>query len=256
VDNWIRRYHPAPGAPARLLCFPHAGGSAGAHHALSASVKGTVETLAVQYPGRLDRFSEPFAERLDDIVDAVLDAVRDAGPDGSAADGRPLALFGHSMGAVLAFETARRLEAEGRAPVALFVSGREGPSLPVGTRLPEHPSDDDLLAELRLLSGTADELLSSPDFLQLALPPLRADYAMLSAYAYRPGPPLRCPVVALTGDSDPRVTVDGVAEWERETEGPFTRHVLPGGHFYLDDHLPYVADVITSSLRTGRVPAV
>ncbi|WP_330306338.1 MULTISPECIES: alpha/beta fold hydrolase [unclassified Streptomyces] len=238
MDNWIRRFHPAPGARMRLLCFPHAGGTAGSYHALSASVEGAVEPLIVQYPGRLDRFAEPFAERLDDVVDAVLDELD--------ADDRPLALFGHSMGALLAFATARRLETEGRAPAVLFVSGREGPSLPVRTRLPQSPSDDELLAELRLLSGTAAELLDSPEFLQLVLPPLRADYRMLAAYACPPGPPLGCPVVALTGDSDPRVSVDGVGAWEGETDGPFTRHVLPGGHFYLDDHRTYVADVITS----------
>ncbi|MFF2520966.1 thioesterase II family protein [Streptomyces liangshanensis] len=241
MDNWTQCFRPAPGAPARLLCFPHAGGSASAYLPLSTAVGGTAETLVVQYPGRHDRFAEPFAERLGDVVDAVVAGLPEDG-------GRPLVLFGHSMGALLAYETARRLESEGRGPVALFVSGREGPEFPLRLRLPDPPSDDDLVAEMRLLSGTEDELLSNPEILQLALPPLRADYAMLFAHTHRPGPALRCPVVALTGDSDPRVSVERVQAWERETGGPFERHVLPGGHFFLGDHLPYVADLVAGVL--------
>ncbi|MFJ2645521.1 thioesterase II family protein [Streptomyces sp. NPDC087420] len=246
MDNWTRCFRPAPEAGAQLLCFPHAGGSAGAYLPLSIAVGGTAETLVVQYPGRHDRFAEPFTERLGEVVDAVV-AGLPAGGD------RPLVLFGHSMGAILAFETARRLEREGRGPVALFVSGREGPALAQRIRLPNPPSDEDLIGEMRLLSGTEDELLSNPDILELALPPLRADYAMLFAHTHRPGPALGCPVTALTGDNDPRVDVERVLAWERETEGPFERHVLPGGHFFLGDHLPYVADLVAASVAgAGR----
>ncbi|WP_328552743.1 MULTISPECIES: thioesterase II family protein [unclassified Streptomyces] len=241
MADWIRRFHPAPDAPARLLCFPHAGGAAAAHHALSAAVTGPVEPLVVQYPGRHDRFTEPFAERVDEVVDAVLDALPEDPAD------RPLALFGHSMGAVVAFETARALQERGLTPAALFVSGRGGPSLPVAARWPKPPSDAELLAEMRLLAGTDDTLLADPVLLELVLPALRADYAMLFAHTHRPGPRLRCPVVALTGDADPRVPVAEVAAWERETERAFTTCVLPGGHFYLDDHLPYVAQVLTQA---------
>ncbi|GAA3146659.1 alpha/beta fold hydrolase [Streptomyces rameus] len=240
MDGWIRRFHRAPDAPVRLLCFPHAGGAAGAQHALSAAVAGPLEPLVVQYPGRHDRFAEPFAERIDQVVDAVVDAL----PADPA--GRPLALFGHSMGALAAFETARALQARGRAPAALFVSGHNGPSLPVTTDWAGVPTDAELLAEMRLLAGTDDSLLADPMLLEVALPALRADYAMLSAYSYRPGPPLRCPVVALTGDADPRVPAQAVRAWRQETEGPFTAHVLTGGHFYLDGHLPYLARVFAS----------
>ncbi|WP_328745001.1 alpha/beta fold hydrolase [Streptomyces sp. NBC_00285] len=240
MADWIRRFHPAADAPARLLCFPHAGGAAAAYHPLSAAVTGPLEPLVVQYPGRHDRFAEPFAERIGEVVDAVLDAL--------SADpaGRPPALFGHSMGAVVAFETARALQARGQVPAALFVSGRGGPSVPVAARWPKAPSDAELLAEMRLLAGTDDVLLADPMLLELILPALRADYAMLFAHTHRPGPRLRCPVVALTGDADPRVPVSAVAAWERETEGAFTTHVLPGGHFFVDEHLPYVARVLTS----------
>ncbi|MEU8627512.1 alpha/beta fold hydrolase [Streptomyces sp. NPDC048669] len=248
MNNWIRCFRPAPDAGAQMLCFPHAGGSASGYYPLSTAVAGTVETLVVQYPGRHDRIAEPFAERFGDVVDAVLASL-------PASGGRPLMLFGHSMGALLAFETARRLAAEGRAPAALFVSGSEAPSLPRRARLPTPASDEDLIGEMRLLSGTDEELLTDPDILQLALPPLRADYAMLSARTHVPGPPLRCPVVALTGDRDPRVSVEGVQAWERETEGSFERHVLSGGHFFLGDHLDRVAELVAANVPGRAVRA-
>ncbi|MFG3244428.1 thioesterase II family protein [Streptomyces sp. NPDC048157] len=250
MDNWIRCFRPAPDAGAQLVCFPHAGGSASGYHSLTTEIAGTAEALVVQYPGRHDRIAEPFAERLGDVVDAVLPSI-------PANWRRPLILFGHSMGALLAYETARRLAAEGREPAALIVSGSEGPSLPRRERFPQPPSDEDLIGEMRLLSGTDDELLTHPEILQLALPPLRADYAMLGARVHVPGPPLRCPVVALTGDDDPRVSIEGVQAWERETEGPFERHVLTGGHFFLGDHLTYVADLVAAQVsgRSARTVA-
>ncbi|MGW2230339.1 thioesterase II family protein [Streptomyces formicae] len=246
MSDWIRCFHPAPEAPARLLCFPHAGGSASAYHPLSAAVSGTVEPLVVQYPGRQDRHGEPFAERTEQVVDAVVGALPRRQGDA------PLALFGHSMGAVIAYETARRLTAQGRPPVALFVSGRQAPALPrrtAGPRPARELSDAELLEDMRQLSGTADELLTDPDLLPLILPPMRADYQLLDDHVHRAGPRLTCPIIALTGDSDPRVAPDGVRPWADETSAAFDCHVLAGGHFFLDAHLPYVTEVIASALR-------
>ncbi|UFQ18052.1 MULTISPECIES: thioesterase II family protein [Streptomyces] len=245
MGDWIRCFHPAPDAGVRLLCFPHAGGSVVAYHGLSAAVSGRVEPLMVQYPGRQDRFGEPFAAGADEIVDAVLDELP-RGP-GEA----PLALFGHSMGALLAFETARRLEREGEPPVALVLSGRAAPSLPrrtAATRPVRDMDDAELVEEMRKLSGTADELLSSPELLSIFLPPMRADYQIVDDYVYRAGPPLSCPIAVLTGDDDPRVAPEEARAWESETRGGFSCHVLAGGHFFLDGHLPYVADVIAATL--------
>ncbi|MFF0587357.1 thioesterase II family protein [Streptomyces sp. NPDC003781] len=245
MGDWIRRFHPAPHAGSRLLCFPHAGGSASAYHALSAAVAGNTEPLIVQYPGRQERLGEPCAERAEEVVAAVLAALP------APADGTPTILFGHSMGALLAFETARRLAAEGRTPAALFVSGRRGPSLPQrpARRKPvSEMSDAELINEIKQLSGTADELLTSPDFLPLLLPPLRADYRIVDNYVYRSAPRLDCPVTVLAGDKDPDVTVEGGRAWESETQAACTLHMLAGGHFFLDDHLPYLTDLITSAL--------
>ncbi|MFH8989994.1 thioesterase II family protein [Streptomyces sp. NPDC017940] len=127
VGDWIRRFHPAPNAGIRLLCFPHAGGSASVYHTLSAAVAGNIEPLIVQHPGFQERLGEPFAERAEEVVAAVLAALPAPG------DGTPTILFGHSMGALLAFETARRLAAEDErrppcsSPVGAAPHSRSGP---------------------------------------------------------------------------------------------------------------------------------
>ncbi|QMU77304.1 thioesterase [Streptacidiphilus sp. PB12-B1b] len=244
MSDWTRCFHPAPASRVRLVCFPHAGGSASGYHALSAAVSGPdAEPWVVQYPGRQDRYGEPFARSMAEIVDAVLAELPATGD---------LALFGHSMGAVLAFEAARRLQAAGRSPVALIVSGRAAPATgthPAG-RVPVRSLDDAaLVADMRALAGTSTEVLDHPDLLELLLPAVRADYQILDDHLHRPGPPLHCPVTALAGDRDPRVTPEQVQAWRHETTGPFACHVLPGGHFFLDDQLPHVADLIVTALH-------
>jgi pyochelin biosynthesis protein PchC len=229
------------------VCFPHAGGSASAYRSLTAALAEVgVEAWAVQYPGRQERFREACVERVDLVVDAVTAELRPL-----LDDPLPFGLFGHSMGAVLAFETARRLERDGRRPVVLVVSGRPAPSLP--WPLPGAPSlldadDAMLIEELRLLAGREADVPVDPALLRLVLPALRADYRLLAGYTYTPGAGLDCPVLALAGDRDPRVAVEAVARWEEETRGGFALEILPGSHFFVDDHLPYLAKTIGSRL--------
>lgn len=247
MSTWVRCFHPLRQARARLVCLPHAGGSASAFHPMSAALAELgVEAWAVQYPGRQQRFREAFVERVGLIVDAVTTELLPL-----LGDRRPIGLFGHSMGAVLAFEIARRLEGDGHRPAVLVVSGRQAPSLPWPP--PGAPSlmdaDDAILVEeLRLLMGQEAEPLGDPALLRMVLPPLRADYRLLEEYTYVPGAGLLCPVLALAGDRDPRVTVDAVALWKGETQARFAMEILPGGHFFVDDHLPYLAKTIGSRL--------
>jgi surfactin synthase thioesterase subunit len=225
-DAWIRRFQPAPDAPVILLCLPHAGGSANFYQSMANRFGRAVDVVAVQYPGRHDRRLETPVDDLLRLAGGIVAAV------GPWLD-RPVALFGHSMGATLGFEVARRMEASGRSPVHLFASGRRAPSC-------LHPStlrvDDDsaLLAELRRLSGTDTALLDDPEIQQMILPAVRADYKAI--HRYRCLPPdarLRCPVTALVGDADPQTTLDEAAAWARHTSATFDRRVFPGDHFFL-----------------------
>jgi surfactin synthase thioesterase subunit len=203
-----------------------------------------VELLAVQYPARQDRLAEP------PVCSVAELAERSAAALASLSD-RPLALFGHSMGAVVAFEAARRLAGQtGAGPDVLFVSGRRAP----GTGRPEtiRPDDDDatMLRSIQALNGSDERVLTDPDLLPLILPAIRADYAALAAYRYAPAEPLGCPIVALVGDADSITTVEDARGWADHTTAGFELRVFPGGHFYLTDQHAEIATMITAGLST------
>ncbi|KJY37965.1 thioesterase II family protein [Streptomyces katrae] len=244
-STWFRRYTADAGHGPRLVCFPHAGGSATAYKPLAHALDGELDVVSVQYPGRQDRFEEtPFTD-LEPLVEAVAGELA----RGLAADpGRPYALFGHSMGALVAFETARRLEGAGLpGPQRLFVSGRGAPDTRSGAHYLRF-EDADVLAEVRGLSGTDQGLLDNPEVLEMVLPALRADYRAVGTYVWRGGGPLASPVTALVGDRDPMVTVGEAWAWREHTTGGCALEVFPGGHFYLQDQLGPVASAVTEGL--------
>jgi surfactin synthase thioesterase subunit len=243
-DEWIRRYRPAPGAAIRLVCLPHAGGSASFFLPVAAALSPDVDVLAVQYPGRQDRRHDPMIDDLGDLADAVVTALK------PWLD-RPFAFFGHSMGATLAFEVTRRLEqGAGPAPLHLFASGRRAPSRHRDENV-HLGGDDRLIAELTELSGTDTRVLGEEEMLRLVLPAIRNDYRATETYRYRPGPPLSCPITVLTGDADPKTSLDEAEAWREQTTGSFDLRVYPGGHFYLADHQSEVLGAITDRLMVG-----
>lgn len=237
-DNlWCRRFHPAPDAAERLVCFPHAGGSASFYFPVAEALSPAVDVLAVQYPGRQDRRREPGIDSVGQLAERAFGALR------PWAD-RPLTFFGHSMGALVAFEVARLFERQGGGPVRLFVSGRRAPSRHRDEQV--HRRDDDgIVAELRALSGTDPRVLGDEEVLRMVLPAIRSDYRAVETYRSAPGASVRCPVTAIIGDDDPRTSVDEATAWRDHTSGSFGLEVLPGGHFYLVDRQADVLRMLT-----------
>jgi pyochelin biosynthesis protein PchC len=230
---WVRRFHPAPSARSRLVCFPHAGGSASYFFPVSRTLSPRFDVIALQYPGRQDRRSEPCPPTIEEMADRIAEALL-------PWTDLPVAFFGHSMGAILAYEVTMRLKAAGVVPTGLFASGRRAPSTvrhETNHLLPE----PQFIAELHRLEGTEAALLADEDLLHMIMPALRGDYRAIETYQRHDEATVDCPVVALLGDTDPKVTVDEARAWERHTTRGFALRVFAGGHFYLNTH---AADVI------------
>jgi surfactin synthase thioesterase subunit len=240
TDRWIRRFHQGPAGAPRLVCFPYAGGAANYFFRFSAALRPDAEVLAVQYPGRQDRLDEPLVDDLDVLAEQVSAALLARGD-------RPIVFFGHSMGAVVAYEVARRWESAGVPLRHLHVSGRRAPSR-VRDDTVHQRDDDGIRAQVAELGGPSVELLSHPELGPLLLPPIRNDYKAIETYRYAPGPPLTCPVTAAIGDNDPVVSPDEARAWAEHTTGPFQLRVYPGGHFYLNDHQRQVVDLVRRTL--------
>ncbi|GAA2625676.1 alpha/beta fold hydrolase [Actinomadura fulvescens] len=222
----MRCFVPRPGAALRLICLPHGGGGASMYAPWPERLPPEIELHAVQYPGREDRLGDPFPENLGALVDTLADAAM------PLAHGR-YALFGHSMGATVAYELVHALVARGAPePVRLVVSGREAPHDERGGQV--HRLDDDgLHKELMRLGGTTPEVLESRGLRAMILKYVREDYRLIETYRARDLPPLGCPVSVFLGDADPDLTVAEASGWRRVTQGPAEVRVFRGGHFYL-----------------------
>jgi len=238
---WIRNFNPAPDADTRLVCFPHAGGSASYYFPLSRALSPEFDVYAVQYPGRQDRYKEPFVETIDELADQVT-AELAAVPDGRVA------FFGHSMGAVLAFEVTRRLERAGaRTPVIVFASGSRAPSRYGDER--EHKDDGALIDVMRDLGGTDPRVLDNAEMLETFLPAFRNDYRALQAYHRPTDVGIGAPVIVMTATDDPKTSVADASAWHEHTAAGGEVHTFAGGHFYLEKQPQAVIDVIARTLR-------
>lgn len=248
---WLRRYHPAPGSRVRLVCFPHAGGSASYYHPVSAALSPAVEVTAVQYPGRQDRRAEPCVDDLGDLAARVWEHLR---PALAERQGLPTALFGHSMGAVVSFEVARLMERDtGAGPLVLFASGRRAPSIPQDDDISSR-DEAGIVREMRALGGTDSRVLSDPELLEMVLPALRSDYGAVERYRRGTDARISAPVSVLVGDSDPRTTLEQARAWDLHTSGGTSLHTYTGGHFYLEHHQNAVLDTIRGTLAEHGLP--
>ncbi|MCA2218370.1 thioesterase domain-containing protein [Jidongwangia harbinensis] len=246
MNRWLVRWR-QPAAPrVRMFCFSYAGGGASVYRSWPESLPGWVDVCAVQLPGRESRLSEPPYGDMDALVGPLADAL-DASLD------LPYVTFGHSLGALVSFELARHLRRTGRPlPRHMFVSGRRAPQL-VDRDWPIHrlPTPE-LLAAIQHLNGTPPEVFAHPELVELAVPLLRADFAISETYRYRPEPPLSVPMTAFGGWADGGVTHDDLNDWAVQVDGPFRQRMLPGDHFFLRPQAAQVHAEVLADL-TGLI---
>jgi surfactin synthase thioesterase subunit len=208
----------------KLLLFAHLGCAASAYRTLLAPVVTDYECVAVDLPGCGLRHAE--SQAIDLMQTATLEARR------IAHDAEPIVLFGHSLGALVAFEVARRRQAMGRSVAGLIVSGRRAPDVLVSSPPSGERTDAELLSFLRQMGATPEVVLADQEMMAFFLPVLRAGFRMLDSYRYVPEPVLRCPLLVLGGIDDPMVGEAELAGWSRCAQGPIAVARPPGGHMF------------------------
>ncbi len=226
AGSWFPSIQESANSTMRLFCFPFAGGGAGIFRGWHEHFPHSVAVCPVRLPGRETRLHERAFDRMELLIPVLREAIE------PHLD-KPFALFGHSMGAPIAFELARSLV---KRPLALLVAGARAPQLRRDHVPPPPPSDEDLIDELRRLNGIPVELLEHRDLMHLALPALRADTALYRNYVYQEGPPLDCPIRAYGGLDDERITRQHLDAWASQTTQSFDLEMFPGGHFFLQTH--------------------
>ncbi|MCK9920722.1 alpha/beta fold hydrolase [Frankia sp. AgPm24] len=241
TSRWWRRPRPRPEADLRLVCFGHAGGGATFYRwlaELDGDVEGGVEVVLAQYPGRENRVLENMPATMAALVDEVVPLL----PPG------PLALFGHSMGALVAYEVARRL-AQPADLRALIVSGRPAPGWQVSHTLHQR-SDAELVELVRDLGGTDAAVLDHPELRARMVAVMRADLRLVEGAAPVVDGALTAPVHAMAGLADRAAPPEQMIGWAGVTRGAFALTTFPGGHFYLVDQAAQVRAGILAALRT------
>ena len=249
MASWIVPMPARPAAAVRLFCLPYAGGGAAVFRSWGAALGDTVEVCAVQPPGREARIGEPAYKRMGPLVAALAAAIE-------AHLDRPFAFYGHSMGALIAFELARHLRRTGRPqPVRLLLAAYRAPQLPNPNIKIYHLPDEVLKAVLHT-DGTPARILANDELMRAALPTLRADFELCDTYEYAPEEPLACPLTVFGGAEDVRVSAADLQGWREHSAIACSIIRLPGGHFFVhsaqDQLLAEVARHLRGDLAVGE----
>lgn len=210
----------------QLFCLPYSGASAMFYQRWRRQLPEWLQVRPLELPGRGTRMDEALQTDIGRLVEQLADELM-----GQAR--QPYALFGHSLGGLLAFELAHALRVRGMAaPLVLFVSGSAGPARRDFSEYAALESDAELVAKLRELQGTSEEVLACEELLGLTLPILRADFQLAGGYGYRRRAPLHTPIHVLGGKRD-GIEVEELLDWQQETCGDFSLDMLEGHHFFI-----------------------
>lgn len=247
VDNlWVKPRQHDTQVNVRLFCFPYSGAGASVFYKWADVLPSTVSVYPVQLPGRETRIAEPPYTRLGPLITAAANALL-------PHLGQSFAFFGHSMGALVAFELARHLRKHySLAPLHIFVSGFGAPHLPSPHSPIHHLPTPDFVERVRRLKGTPEAVFQQRELWDLFLPILRSDFAVCETYEYHEDEPLPCPISAFGGLEDSDVPRDRLEAWRRHTERQFKLRMFPGDHFYLNTTRLTLLRAVAAELIGGR----
>jgi surfactin synthase thioesterase subunit len=242
TERWLAYRGVNPRARLRMFCFPYAGGGASIYRGWAASLPADLEVCPVQLPGRESRLRDEAFTRSEAMVPELADALR-------PYMDLPFVFFGHSMGALIAFELSRELRRRGQAlPLHLFVSGRRPPHLPPREEPIHALPEPEFLDKLRELNGTPEEVLRHEELMRLLIPLLRADFSVNETYAYSEEEPFDFGISAFGGLGDEEVTREDVEAWRQQTQGRFRMRMLPGDHFFVHGSNDLILEAVSRDL--------
>ena len=242
-NPWIKCIALNQNARLRLFCFHYAGGNAFVFRSWANQILDNIDIYAIELPGHGTRLTEPAFDRMAPLIQTLKAALL------PYLLGPPFAFFGHSMGALISYELSQSLRQEhGLTPAHLFVSGHHAAHLPD----PEPPIHDlptaDFLNALRRYNGTPEIILQNAELMELLLPNLRADFAMLETYVHQPHPPLGCPISAYGGLQDWRTSAEALEAWRKHTQAAFARQLFEGDHFFIHSNQAAVLQTLNTAL--------
>lgn len=242
-DRWILGPKPNPDAGGRLFCLPFAGGGASVYRGWTDAFPTSVEVRALELPGRESRFGEPRISNAGVLAKEITNAL-------SPYLDRPFALFGYSVGALLAFEVARELHRRGGPlPAYLFVAAMRAPHVPKVHPPLAHLPREEFLDQINYYYQPSDDAWKIPELLEVFLPILRDDMAINETYEYADEPPLPCPIDAYVGADDKGTPLASAEAWRDQTSTEFELTVFPGGHFFLHEALPELQQRVRDRMK-------
>lgn len=241
-NSWITCPSPNPAAHLRLFCLPFAGGGASTFRTWGSALPQVVEVCPVQLPGRENRLREPPYTEIRALTERLASQILPYAQ-------KPFALFGHSMGALLAFELTRTLRRQdGPMPLFLFLSAHRAAHLPL-RRPPLHElPDPEFIQAVRCLGGTPEGVFEHKELLEVTLPALRADFTLCDRYGFVPEAPLSCPLILYAGRQDTEVLPQEVEAWSEHTTQTARLRIFPGDHFFLRSDRDLLLRAIASVL--------
>jgi len=237
-QSWYLEYKRNPNATIRLFCFHHSGGGASAYYPWVEHLSPNIEMVAIQLPGRENRFTESLTNNLKDITAQLREGFY------SYKD-KPFFVFGHSLGALISFEFIKTIfQRYSVYPRHMIVSATKAPHLPFRMKHLSKLDDNTLKEELKVYNGINEHILHNDELLELFLPIIKSDFSIYESHCFSESKPLPCDILALSGTHDQTVTEEEIFGWSAYTLGKFERLSFPGGHFFIKDYQKNVLELI------------
>ncbi|MBS0271692.1 MAG: thioesterase [Proteobacteria bacterium] len=237
-QNWYLEYKKNSNAALRLFCFHHSGGGASTYHPWIEYLSPHIEMIAIQLPGRENRFTEPLNSDLNYIITQLS-------KNFDHYKNKPFIVFGHSLGGLLSYEFIKAIyQAYSLYPCHIVVSAAKAPHMPYRRKILSQLDDKLLKEELKAYNGIDESIQNEPELLDLFLPIIRSDFSIIENYSFRGSASFPCDILAFSGIEDHAVNEEEILGWSVYTTGKFKHMPFSGRHFFIKDHQKEIIKII------------